>query len=68
MSVIETTLRLENESKGITSDMCIPIYPNEVHPTGRSALRTEPVFPFSNCYHWAFSNIDVRVRTVTEAT
>lgn len=32
--------------------MCIPIFPNTEHPTGRPCVRTEPEFPFSHCYHW----------------
>ena len=41
--------------------MCLPIFPNETHPTGRPALHTEPVFPFPGCYHWAFADTGVRV-------
>ena len=46
--------------------MCVPIYPNEEHPTGRTPAYTKPIFPFSNCYHWAFYNIDVRIRATQE--
>ena len=41
--------------------MCIPIFPNEVHPAGRAALHTEPAFPFSGCYLWALADTAIRV-------
>lgn len=41
--------------------MCIPIFPNETHPSGRPALRTQPAFPYSGCYIWTFAETDVRV-------
>ena len=46
--------------------MCVPIYPNETHPTGRAPVHTKPAFPFSNCYHWAFYDVDVRVRATQD--
>ena len=46
--------------------MCVPIYPNEIYPTGRASIHTEPTFPFSDCYHWAFYNVDVRVCATQE--
>ncbi|KAI0740884.1 hypothetical protein C8Q76DRAFT_206030 [Earliella scabrosa] len=52
---------------GVTPDMCIPIFPNATHPRDRSALHTEPEFPYSNCYH--LSNIPqqtVRIRPRAE--
>ncbi|EIW54175.1 uncharacterized protein TRAVEDRAFT_132051, partial [Trametes versicolor FP-101664 SS1] len=59
---IATGLRLPAVQNAITSDMCIPIYPNEEHPTGRAPLCTIPEFPFSNSYHWIQLGMDVRVR------
>lgn len=47
-------LRPEDPERCLTSDMCIPIFPNTYHPAAdRESLepRTGP-FPFSNCYHW----------------
>lgn len=47
-------LRPEDPARCLTSEMCLPIFPNTYHPSaGREALqpRTGP-FPFSNCYHW----------------
>lgn len=46
--------------------MCIPIHPNEDHPTGRAPLHTIPEFPISNCYHWSQLGLDVRVRAKPE--
>ena len=43
--------------------MCVPIYPNTSHPEGRAAVRTEPPFPYDNCYHWSNAReFNVRVR------
>ena len=47
--------------RGITPDMCIAIYPNESHPTGRPPLHPTPGFPYTNCYHWIDTSMDVRV-------
>lgn len=63
---IATGLRLLEAENAITPEMCIPIYPNEEHPTGRAPLRTIPEFPFSNCYHWIQLGLDVRVRAKPE--
>ncbi|TFK57811.1 hypothetical protein BDN72DRAFT_744068, partial [Pluteus cervinus] len=38
------------EEKGIEPYMCLPIFPETNHPTGREPLRTSPSFPFHNCY------------------
>lgn len=46
--------------------MCVPIFPNTSHPRGRTPLRTEPVFPYDNCYHWIQFRTDVRVRARPE--
>ena len=56
-----------DDEAGVTPDMCIPIFPNATHPRDRSALHTEPEFPYSNCYH--LSNIPqqtVRIRPRAE--
>ncbi|KAI0327942.1 hypothetical protein GY45DRAFT_1436585 [Cubamyces sp. BRFM 1775] len=60
---IATTLRAEEPSNGITSDMVIPIYPNDYHPHGRpSPIRPETPFPFPNCYHWIDTTEKIRIR------
>lgn len=59
---IATGLRHPEAENAITPEMCIPIYPNEVHPIGRAPLHTIPEFPFSNCYHWIQLGLNVRVR------
>lgn len=46
--------------------MCVPIFPNTSHPRGRTPLRTEPVFPYDNCYHWVEFQTDIRVRARPE--
>ncbi|KAI0327914.1 hypothetical protein GY45DRAFT_1073239 [Cubamyces sp. BRFM 1775] len=65
---IAPTLRPEDPPLGITSDMCIPIYPNVSHPTGRAPLHPEPegLFPYNNCYHWFETTATVRVRARAE--
>ncbi|KAI0327929.1 hypothetical protein GY45DRAFT_1327001 [Cubamyces sp. BRFM 1775] len=66
---IATTLRPEDKARGITSDMCIPIFPNTDHPTGRESVRPEPegLFPYDNCYHWFHPKlVDVRIRARPE--
>lgn len=55
-----------NEAKGYTSDMCIPIFPNMNHPTGRAPLPSERPFPYGNCYHWIDESVVIRVRARQE--
>ncbi|RDX46964.1 hypothetical protein OH76DRAFT_1321749, partial [Lentinus brumalis] len=45
----------------MTSEMCIPIFPNASHPEGREPVRPQPVFPFDNCYIWSGLNMKIRV-------
>lgn len=60
--MIAPSLREEDAAKGITADMCIPIYPNEKHPAGRQPLRPSRPFPYTNCYHWCnISELQIRV-------
>ncbi|KAJ3007871.1 hypothetical protein NUW54_g3375 [Trametes sanguinea] len=66
VSLIGTTLRPEDRAKGITSDMAIPVYPNDTHPTGRSPLYPEKPFPFPNCYHWIETMARIRIRRKPE--
>ena len=66
---IATTLRPEDEAQGITSDMCIPIFPNTNHPNGRESLQPSPegLFPYDSCYHWFQPKlVDVRIRARPE--
>ncbi|KAI0327934.1 hypothetical protein GY45DRAFT_1327006 [Cubamyces sp. BRFM 1775] len=65
---IAPTLRPEDCALGITSDMCIPIYPNTAHPHEREPVRPEPegLFPYGNCYHWFETTANVRVRSRPE--
>ncbi|RPD57865.1 hypothetical protein L226DRAFT_472523 [Lentinus tigrinus ALCF2SS1-7] len=62
VSPIGTALRPPDETRGITSDMVVPIAPNEGYNPERHSIRPTPSFPFLNCYHWAFNNVVVRVR------
>ncbi|TFK90275.1 hypothetical protein K466DRAFT_473448, partial [Polyporus arcularius HHB13444] len=41
---------------------CVPIAPNTIHPEARIPIKTQPSFPFSNCYHWDDTALTVRVR------
>ncbi|KAI9067449.1 hypothetical protein FKP32DRAFT_261537 [Trametes sanguinea] len=66
VSPIAPKFRKEDPKRGITPAMCIPIYPNTVHPNGRPPLRPQGVFPFSNCYHWIDNMTEVRVRARPE--
>lgn len=48
----------------IMSDMCLPILANTRRPTtDREALRSDPLFPFGNCYHWSgpVMRLDIRI-------
>ncbi|RPD68980.1 hypothetical protein L226DRAFT_435205, partial [Lentinus tigrinus ALCF2SS1-7] len=66
VSPIGTTLRPPDESSGITSDMVVPIAPNKGHTPERQPIHPTPSFPFSNCYHWIFNDVTVRLRVHTE--
>lgn len=66
VSAIAPTLRAEDKDEGYAADMCVPIYPNTSHPLGRAPVRAEPVFPYSNCYHWAEFKMEIRVRARPE--
>ncbi|KAI0735524.1 hypothetical protein C8Q76DRAFT_712616 [Earliella scabrosa] len=59
---IAPTLRVQDYSRGLTSDMAIPIAPNTSHPNGRAPIQpdTRP-FPFSNCYFWFRYELLLRV-------
>ncbi len=59
---IGATLRTPIQEQGITSDMVIPIAPNDSHPRGRIPVHPSPSFPFANCFHWIESNVTVRIR------
>ncbi|KAI0690768.1 hypothetical protein C8T65DRAFT_618209, partial [Cerioporus squamosus] len=60
--VVSPGLRPEDPEQGYTADMCVPIFPNTDHPTGRTPVRTVPEFPFFNCYHWFGPDISLKVR------
>ncbi|EIW54181.1 uncharacterized protein TRAVEDRAFT_76103, partial [Trametes versicolor FP-101664 SS1] len=66
VSAIAPSLRAEDVDEGYAADMCVPIFPNTSHPLGRTPVRTEPVFPYSNCYHWAEFKMEIRVRARPE--
>ncbi|OJT08376.1 hypothetical protein TRAPUB_715 [Trametes pubescens] len=62
LNVIAPSLCEEDAARGITADMCTPIYPNNKHPAGREPLRPEKPFPYTNCYHWCNAlEIEIRV-------
>ncbi|OSC96772.1 hypothetical protein PYCCODRAFT_1462277 [Trametes coccinea BRFM310] len=63
VSLIGNTLRSEEPEYGITSEMVIPIHPNTYRTSdNRAPVRTQPPFPFDNCFHWIESGLIVRVR------
>ncbi|KAL1937877.1 hypothetical protein VTO73DRAFT_12770 [Trametes versicolor] len=66
VSAIAPSLRAEDADEGYAADMCVPIFPNTSHRLGRTPVRTEPVFPYSNCYHWAEFKMELRVRARPE--
>ncbi|OJT08394.1 hypothetical protein TRAPUB_733 [Trametes pubescens] len=66
VSPIAPSLRAEDKDRGYAPDMCVPIFPNTSHPLGRTPVRTDPVFPYNNCYHWAEFKTDIRVRARPE--
>lgn len=64
-SVVGPGLRPEDPEFCFTRDMCVPIFPNTLHPFADRAPvqpRTGP-FPFGNCYHWfgGSTALDLRV-------
>ncbi len=63
---IAPSLRAEDKDEGYAPEMCMPIFPNTSHPLGRPSVRTVPVFPYDNCYHWAEFHTDIRVRARPE--
>ena len=42
----------------------MPISPNTGHARGRDPLRTQPPFPFPNCYFWIESRMQLRVQAI----
>ncbi|KAI9067499.1 hypothetical protein FKP32DRAFT_1673043 [Trametes sanguinea] len=64
---IAPCLGAEDPERGLTSDMCTPIFPNTSHPNGRPPVRPEGHFPYSNCYHWVLMETTVRVRARQES-
>ena len=60
------SLRAVDEKRGLEPDMCIPIHPNETHPTGRTPACPTSPFPYDNCYHWACMKLDLRVHVTEE--
>ncbi|KAJ8454015.1 hypothetical protein ONZ51_g13276 [Trametes cubensis] len=62
---IGTSLRPADAANDLRPEMCIPILPNQSHPTGRLPLvpdESGPAFPYDNCYHWVELAMYVRVR------
>ncbi len=59
--IVGPSLRADDSENGFTADMCVPIFPNTTHPNNRPSVRTKTPFPFSNCYHWAYVDVMLRV-------
>ena len=60
VSFIGNTLRPEEPTIGITSDMVVPIRPCFLE--GRPQATPARPFPFPSCYHWIEAGADVRIR------
>ncbi|KZP32534.1 hypothetical protein FIBSPDRAFT_925040 [Athelia psychrophila] len=45
----------------LTSDMCIPVFPNADHPS-RAPIQPIPALPWANACHAAFDHVALRVR------
>ncbi|KAJ8461987.1 hypothetical protein ONZ51_g11191 [Trametes cubensis] len=65
---IATSLRPGDKARCISSEMCIPVFPNTNHPNGRELLRPQPesLFPYDNCYHWFDMKARIRIRARPE--
>ena len=57
------SLRAPDEEQCISDGMCVPIFPNTVHPRSREPVRPKPErpFPYDNCYHWSHTDTKIRV-------
>ncbi|OJT05252.1 hypothetical protein TRAPUB_3959 [Trametes pubescens] len=65
--IIGPGLRPAHPELCITPDMCLPIRPNTRHPVAdRESLRSDPPFPFGNCYHWFGPDMWLDVRIVND--
>ncbi|KAI8971025.1 hypothetical protein BD414DRAFT_518205 [Trametes punicea] len=61
--LIDPGLRPAVPEECITSEMCIPIFPNSRYPfEDRAPLRTKPTFSFNNCYHWLGTDMELDLR------
>ncbi|KAF7317552.1 hypothetical protein MKEN_00842100 [Mycena kentingensis (nom. inval.)] len=50
--------------RGLDASMCVPIFPETRHPTGRAPLKPLGTFPWPNCYLSPFVSSTVRTATV----
>ncbi|KAI0740836.1 hypothetical protein C8Q76DRAFT_608694, partial [Earliella scabrosa] len=66
VDILGPGLRPSRPEDCFTPEMCIPIFPNSNHPAGRPPIRTEPEFPFSNCYQWFCPDVQLTVRIKNE--
>ena len=66
VDIVGPGLRPDRPEDCFTPEMCIPIFPNSNHPSGRPPVRTEPEFPFSNCYHWFCPDMQLTLRVKNE--
>jgi hypothetical protein len=41
----------QREEHNMTEAMCVPVYPEILHPTGRPPLKTNKPLPWAGCYH-----------------
>ena len=59
-------LRPDRPESCYFADMCMPIFPNTSHPSGRLPVRPVADFPYSNCYQWFCSDMQYNVRIKNE--
>ncbi|TBU27864.1 hypothetical protein BD311DRAFT_664431, partial [Dichomitus squalens] len=61
--IVGPGLRAVDQDNCFTPEMCVPIFPATKHPNQRAPLYPETPFPFTNCYHWAYTDLLLRVST-----
>ncbi|TBU36643.1 hypothetical protein BD309DRAFT_836173, partial [Dichomitus squalens] len=61
--IVGPGLRAADPESCFTPEMCVPMFPATSHPNQRAPLHPKTPFPFRNCYHWAYTDLLLRVST-----